>query len=346
MSDFQLQCPAPRDPQDVIVMAHGGGGRMSQRLLDEVFLPLFSNPALEARHDSALIEESGRLAVSTDTFVVTPWRFPGGDIGSLAVHGTVNDLAMAGARPVALTAGFVLEEGFPLEDLRFVVSSMAEAAAAVGVPIVAGDTKVVERGKGDGVYINTSGVGRVLPGASISPAGVRPGDVVLVSGDLGRHGAAVMTSREGLELDAGVTSDSASVVEPALALIEAGIPVRCLRDATRGGFATVLNEIAALSKVEIMVDEASVPISGEVSGVCELLGLDPMYVACEGRFVAFVPAEHADLTLTVLRQHKVSEGAARVGVVREGRPGVVLRTILGVDRAQDLLSGQQLPRIC
>jgi hydrogenase expression/formation protein HypE len=253
---------------------------------------------------------------------------------------------MAGARPLALTAGFVLEEGFPLECLREVVASMARAASESGVRVVAGDTKVVERGHGDGVYVNTTGVGLVLPNAAISPSSVRPGDVVLVSGDLGRHGTAVMTSREGLELDSDLSSDSASVSAAALALLEAGLPVRCMRDPTRGGLASVLNEIAAASGVCLRIHEALVPVREDVAGVCELLGLDPLYVASEGRFSVFLAPEGEEEALRVLRGFEVSQGACRVGEAAEGSAGVLLRTTLGVDRILDLLSGEQLPRIC
>lgn len=344
MSGFPA-CPVPGVP-DIVVPAHGGGGRMTQRLMDQVILPALGDSGPEGLHDAATFAASGMIAVSTDSFVVTPWRFPGGDIGSLAVHGTVNDLAMAGARALALTAGFVLEEGFPLQSLREVVSSMARAARECGVRIVAGDTKVVERGHGDGVYVNTTGVGLVLEGSSISPSSVQPGDVVLVSGDLGRHGTAVMTSREGLELDSDLSSDSASVSAPALALLDAGLPVRCMRDPTRGGLASVLNEIAATSQVRIRIHEDRVPVRADVAGVCELLGLDPLYVACEGRFSVFVAPEAEEEALRILRSYEVSAGACRIGEVEEGASGVLLRTTLGVDRILDLLSGEQLPRIC
>lgn len=342
LTEFRLACPIPYAPTDVIQMAHGGGGRVAQRLLDTVFFPAFSNPSLEARHDASAIGEG--LAVSTDAFVVSPWRFPGGDIGSLAVHGTVNDLAMGGARALALTAAFVLEEGMPIEELSQIVHSMQAAAIDAGVTIAAGDTKVVERGKGDGVYIATTGVGRVV--SRIDPRGVLPGDLVLVSGDVGRHGAAVMSVREGLALDTPILSDSAAVHEPALALLDAGIQVRCLRDPTRGGLASILNEIARASNVGIRIEEGRVPVQEDVAGVCELFGLDPLYVACEGRFVAFVAPEDADRALAVMRRHPVSSQAVRIGVVI-GDPGqVTLLSRIGVERVLDLLSGEQLPRIC
>lgn len=319
---------------------------MSQRLVEGVFLPALGGADPRALHDAAVLEAKGLTAVSTDSFVVAPWRFPGGTIGSLAVHGSVNDLAMAGARTIALTAAFILEEGFPIASLAEVVQDMGEAARAAGAMIAAGDTKVVERGKGDGIYITTTGIGEVLAGASISPASAAPGDQVIVSGDLGRHGAAVMTSREGLELETPIVSDSACVAEPALALIREGIAVRCMRDATRGGLATVLHEIAVSSQVEIALDEAAIPVDGGVAAVCELLGLDPLYVACEGRFAAIVAQDDAPRALEILRRFQVSEGACLAGRVRIGPPGLVMRTRLGVDRILDLLSGEQLPRIC
>lgn len=342
MTDFKLGCPRPIEPDEVVVMAHGGGGRVAQRLLETIFYPRLQNPALDQRHDAATFEN---FAMTTDSFVVTPWKFPGGDIGSLAVHGSVNDLAMAGARPTALTASFILEEGFSLRDLECLVDSMARAASEVPVPIVAGDTKVVERGKCDGIFINTTGIG-VLRIAPAIPTGVRPGDQVIVSGDVGRHGAAVMTSREGLALDQEIESDSASLVASVMALYDAGIQPVCMRDATRGGLASILNEIATASGTEIRLDEAAIPVSDPVASVCELLGLDPLYVACEGRFVLFVKAEQASTALDVLRGFDVSAGACRIGEAALGPPRVVLRTRYGVDRLLDLLSGEQLPRIC
>lgn len=283
--------------------------------------------------------------MTTDGFVVTPWRFPGGDIGSLAVHGSINDLAMAGAKPLALSAAFILEEGFPVADLASVVESMRRAADQAGVAVVTGDTKVVERGKGDGVYVVTTGLGAVL-GKPPSPKRVRPGDAVIVSGDLGRHGAAVMSAREGLDLETPVLSDSASVVQPALALKESGIDVHCLRDATRGGIASILNEIALSAELGIVTDEASIPIADDVHGICELLGLDPLYLACEGRFVAFVPASDAEHALAVLRRFAVSREAASIGFVDTVSGSVRSRSRIGVERIVDLMSGEQLPRIC
>lgn len=345
MNPSDLICPVPKTTSDIVVTAHGGGGRVAQRLLNDIFYPLLRNQSLDERHDAAAIPGQDGLVLSTDTFVVNPWKFPGGNIGSLAVHGTVNDLAMAGAKPLALSAGFVLEEGFSLESLREVVAAMATAAEEAGVPIVAGDTKVVERGKGDGVFINTAGIGRRLSQRAPLPKEVRPGDKVIVSGDIGRHGMAIMACREGLQLDSEIFSDSASVLAPVMDLVEAGAAVHCLRDPTRGGLASVLCEIAGEAGLAVHLDEALIPVEDNVAGACELLGLDPLYVACEGRFVAFVEPEDEGLTLEVMRRHAVSAGARTIGEVRTGK-GVFLKTQIGVDRVIDLLSGEQLPRIC
>ncbi|HLO68228.1 MAG TPA: hydrogenase expression/formation protein HypE [Holophaga sp.] len=345
--DFQLQCPVPLR-HDTIQMAHGGGGRAMRDLLEAVMLPAFRNPALEARHDAAVVEAGGaRLAFTTDTYVVRPRFFPGGDIGELAVYGTVNDLAMAGARPLFLSAGMVLEEGLPIEELKRVVESMRRAADRCGVTIVTGDTKVVDRGKGDGIFINTAGIGLVPEGLALGPASVRPGDAVLVSGDLGRHGVAVMSVREGIAFQTAVESDCGPLHGLASALLEGGVGVRCLRDATRGGLAAVLNEIATDAKVGVEAREEAIPVLPGVAGACELLGLDPFYVACEGRMVAFVAGADAPRALELLRGRPEGAGAALIGEVTEAHPGtVVLRTPLGTRRVLDLLSGEQLPRIC
>lgn len=340
------QCPIPSVETDCVQLAHGGAGRVAKRLLEELFLQLLSNPPLDERHDSAVIETRGPLAVTTDGFVVRPWRFPGGDIGSLSVHGTVNDLAMAGARPIAMTASFILEEGFPLSSLREIVQSMAGAARSAGISVVAGDTKVVERGRGDGIYIGASGVGEVVAKDPVSPKHVKPGDAILLSGDLGRHGIAVMAARDRLEIGCKLESDAAAVHVPVLALIRSGVPVRCLRDVTRGGLATILNEIAHDSGCGVGITEAEIPVNEDVHAVCEILGLDPLYVACEGRFVAFVPQESAPRALEVLRAHDVSSDARLIGTVGDGPPVVTMVNRLGVPRILDLLSGEQLPRIC
>jgi hydrogenase expression/formation protein HypE len=287
------------------------------------------------------------VALTTDGYVVRPMFFPGGDLGSLAVHGTVNDLAMSGARAVGLSAGFILEEGLLMETLWRVVRSMAAAAAACGVPVVTGDTKVVDRGKGDGIFITTAGLGRIDHDLVIAPASVRAGDAVIVSGDLGRHGMAVMAVREGLEFESAIESDSASVADPALALTDAGLTVHCLRDLTRGGLTAALNEIAGAAGLAIEVEEAAVPVRGDVAAACEILGLDPLGVACEGRFVAFVPAAEAERALAVMRRFPVGAGAARVGTVAAAPAGrVILASRIGARRILDLPAGEQLPRIC
>ncbi|KFA89421.1 hydrogenase expression/formation protein HypE [Archangium violaceum] len=346
--DLALSCPVPLQRHTTVQLAHGGGGRLMRQLLEDLFLEAFRSPALAERHDGAVVPLGAeRLAFTTDSYVVTPRFFPGGDIGKLAVYGTVNDLAMTGAKPLYLSAGFILEEGLSLDELRRVVASMREAARECGVEIVTGDTKVVDRGKADGLFINTSGVGRVSEGVSVHPRRVRPGDAVLVSGDVGRHGIAVLSVREGLAFETPVASDCASLAPLVAALLEAGVEVHCLRDTTRGGLATALNEIALDAGVGLEVDEPAVPVDESVAGACELLGLDPLYVACEGRMVVFVPEPQAERAREVLCRHPLGAVAARIGRVTEGPRGMVsLRTRLGGQRLLDLLSGEQLPRIC
>jgi len=343
-----LSCPLPQPVIDRIVLAHGGGGRLTNQLIESVFLSAFSNSALESRHDGAVLSANGaHLAMTTDTYVVQPLVFPGGTIGDLAVNGTVNDLAMCGARPLALSAGFVLEEGLPMETLRTIVASMREAARAAEVPIVTGDTKVVDKGKGDGLFLNTAGIGVVVAPKPVGPESVRPGDAVLVSGDLGAHGIAILSVRNGLEFEGAVRSDTAPLWPAVEALLEAGIEVHCLRDLTRGGLSSALNEIASVARLRITVEEALIPVSDVVRGACELLGLDPLYVANEGRFVAFVPGNEADHALEVLCSQPVATGVVRAGTVHEDSAGIVtLRSRIGGNRVLDMLSGEQLPRIC
>lgn len=345
---FEPACPLPISGKQTVQLAHGGGGRLMQELIQDVFLRAFHNPMLVPLHDGATWPiEKGTLAFTTDSYVVRPLFFPGGDIGSLAVNGTINDLAMCGAKPLYLSAGFILEEGLSLDILQRVVNSMAEAARAAGVPIVTGDTKVVDRGKGDGIFINTAGVGLVPTGVRVLPALIQPGDAILVSGDLGSHGVAVLSVREGLRFDGNVESDSAPVHHIVADLIDSGIEIHCLRDLTRGGLASVLNELAAAAKLGMVVEEPTIPVSEPVRGACELLGLDPLYVANEGRFVAMVPMQQAEATLAVMRRHETSRHAAHMGVVTDRDPAmVVLRTVVGTHRVLDLLSGEQLPRIC
>jgi hydrogenase expression/formation protein HypE len=338
----------PKVKEERVTLAHGAGGKATHTLIEAVFLDAFRNPLLEALDDGATFSVGdARLAFTTDTFVVSPLFFPGGDIGDLAVNGTVNDLAVCGARPLFLSAGFVLEEGFPVADLQRITASMARAAAAAGVQVVTGDTKVVQRGKGDGCYVNTAGVGVVTRDLALSAAAVRPGDVVLVSGPIGDHGVTIMLARGELDIEADLESDTAPLHGLTDALLDAAPGVRVMRDATRGGVATILNEIAVASQVAVVVDEPAMPVRPEVMGASELLGIDPMYVASEGRLVAVAPPEQADAALAALRAHPLGAGAAVVGEVRDDPPGIVLlRTTFGGTRIVDMLVGDPLPRIC
>lgn len=331
-----------------IDMSHGSGGKAMAQLVDEVFVKAFANPLLEQRNDQAMFEvAAGRMVVTTDSYVVSPLFFPGGDIGSLAVHGTVNDIAMAGAKPLYLTAGFIIEEGFALKDLDRIVMSMAEAARAAGVAIVTGDTKVVERGKGDGVFINTTGIGVVPPGVSPSGDRARPGDAVLVSGTVGDHGVAVMSTREGLSFETSILSDSAALHGLVAAMVAAVPGIHVMRDPTRGGLATTLNEIARQSGVGMVLSEASIPVREEVAAACELLGLDPLYVANEGKLVAICAPEDAETLLNVMKSHPLGADAAVIGTVREDSHRFVqLETTFGGKRIADWLAGEQLPQIC
>jgi hydrogenase expression/formation protein HypE len=344
---FALSCPIPDPGGDIIELAHGGGGLLMHRLIDRMIRPGFGLPEDGVAHDGAVFEVgSARLAFTTDSYVVRPLFFPGGDIGSLAVNGTVNDLAMCGAQPLYLSVGLILEEGLPIAQLQRVVASMRKAADAAGVRLVTGDTKVVERGKGDGVYINTAGVGAVRSGVALEPRRVRPGDAVLLSGDIGRHGIAVMAAREGFGFEGDIASDCAPLAATVMRLIDVGIELHCLRDPTRGGLATTLVEIAQAGGVVIRIDESSIAISEPVRGACELLGLDPLYVANEGRFVAFVPQHAAETALAVLRGGPAGASAAIIGRVEASGRAVLLDGMIGGTRALDMLSGEQLPRIC
>jgi len=343
-----LACPALLRENDIVLLAHGGGGTLMHRLIQDVFLARFNGTNSNAPHDATVINVgSTRWAFTTDSFVVSPLFFPGGDIGSLAVHGTVNDLAMSGAKPLFLSAGFILEEGLPIDQLRRIVDSMSVAASACGVQVVTGDTKVVDRGKGDGVYINTSGIGLIEHNREIVPGSVRAGDAVIVSGDLGRHGIAIMAQREGLEFETTIESDSASVAGAVQELLKNGIEVHCLRDLTRGGLASALNEIASGAGVDIELNERDIPVRDDVHSACELLGFDPLYVACEGRFVAFVPREASEKAIAVLQSDPSGTFARIIGrVLPSDRPSVVMNTRIGAARIVDMLSGEQLPRIC
>lgn len=347
---WNLSCPVPAGPEGIVQLAHGSGGRWMQRLLDEVILPALGNPILDVRHDSAVLEAKAlarRLAFTTDSYVVRPLFFPGGDIGSLAVNGTLNDLAMSGARPLWLSAGFILEEGLAIESLACVCKSMRRAADAAGVAIVTGDTKVVDRGKGDGIYINTAGIGAIEHNQTWAPQQVRPEDVILVSGDIGRHGAAIITAREGIEFDTTLESDCAALAGLVLDLLDRGVVAHCLRDLTRGGLASTLVEIAEASGTSICLEEDAIPVDERVRGVCEILGLDPLHVACEGRFIAIVPPEQSERALNAMNAQPLGHGGRRIGVVGHSEPGLVtLRNRIGTERIVDMLSGEQLPRIC
>ena len=345
MKDF-LSCPVPQTPQKTVTLGHGSGGVLMRRLIRDIFLAAFPDPALHDEHDGAILKPCrGKLAFATDSFVIRPIFFPGGDIGSLAVHGTANDLAMCGAQPLYLSCGFIIEEGCDIEDLETVTKSMARAAREIGLRIVTGDTKVVERGKGDAIYINTAGVGRVVASQPILPSRVRPGDAVILSGDVGAHGAAILSVREGLRFDTKLVSDAAHLWPQVKSLLASQAEIHCLRDLTRGGLAAALNEIAEKAACAVAVEEELISVRPEVEGACEMFGLDPLSLACEGRFIAFVPAGYERKALKALKSARCA--AAIVGEVREGPAGEVrLKTSLGVERILDAPSGEALPRIC
>lgn len=344
-------CPVPVSQYDRVLLGHGSGGRLSADLVQRLFLPAFRNDILARLEDQAVCDlaphASGRIAFTTDSFVVKPIFFPGGDIGSLAINGTVNDLAMGGATPLFLSAAFILEEGLPMEDLRRIAASMRAAGDAAGVTLVAGDTKVVDRGKGDQVFITTAGVGVVPDGVSLSVSACRPGDRVVVSGTIGDHGIAIMSVREGLEFETVLESDTAPLSGLTRVMLEACPDIRCMRDPTRGGVSSTMHEIATASGVGVMLDEAAIPMRGEVRGACEILGLDPLYVANEGKLVAVVPPASADRLVQVMQAHPLGSSSAIVGEIVEAHPGmVVMRSRVGGTRVVTMLAGEQLPRIC
>lgn len=344
----ELSCGIPFHRHDKVLLAHGGGGKLMQQLLHGVVRKHFKSPFLATEHDAAVLPiPTGKIAFTTDTYVVRPLFFPGGDIGKLAVFGTVNDLAMAGARPLYLSVGMILEEGFPIESLERIVCSMEKAAQECGVEIVTGDTKVVERGKGDGIFINTAGVGVMKHALSIEPSSVRENDAIILSGDLGRHGIAIMAARENLEFETTLQSDCAPLANLVQDLLESGIEIHCMRDLTRGGLASALNEIAHCGRYSISIEEDQIPIEAEVRGACEMLGLDPLYVANEGRMVAFIPKDQVHRAIEVMRRHPVGAQASQIGKVIVGSTNrVSIKSRIGVSRILDLLSGEQLPRIC
>ena len=348
MTEFKLSCPTPLDYEQ-IVMAHGGGGRLMQQLLDNIIHPSFNNPVLNQQHDSAVLPfKNGKLAFTTDSYVIKPLFFPGGDIGKLAVCGTLNDLAMSGAKPLYLSCSLIIEEGLPIADLQKILNAMQQAAIDAGVHIVTGDTKVVDRGKGDGIYINTAGVGLIEHDLQIQPQAIQNGDAIIINSDLGRHGIAVMLEREGLNFQHPILSDCVNLAGMVQDLLAASIDIHCLRDATRGGLASILLELAAHSGQHFEIAEAHLPIQESVRSACEILGFDPLYVANEGCFALFVPAAQADMSLEILKKHPHNHQARQIGTVMQQIPNgrLTLRTTLGISRTLALLSGEQLPRIC
>ena len=340
-------CPMPLRDHPLIVMGHGGGGQLSAELIEHLFVPAFGDGELAELADAAVLDPGGLISFSTDTFVVRPRFFPGGNIGELAVNGTVNDVAMRGAVPRYLSVGLILEEGLPLAELGVIVESMAAAAAHAGVTIVTGDTKVVDRGHGDGIYVNTTGIGTLRDGADIRPQRAEPGDVIIVSGNVGDHGMAIMSVREGLEFETSIVSDTAALNHMINDVLDTGTDVHVLRDPTRGGLAASLNEIAGAADVGVLIDEQAIPVDRTVAAACEILGMDPMYVANEGKVVAFVPAADADRVLEAMRSHPEGLNATIIGEVTSTHRGMVAaRTPLGSTRVVDMQIGEQLPRIC
>ncbi|NMF58620.1 hydrogenase expression/formation protein HypE [Pseudanabaena yagii] len=348
MSLEQISCPIAFQQYPQILLAHGGGGRLTHQLISEMFAPAFGMGD-RAQQDAVTISLTGqKLAFTTDSYVVKPLFFAGGDIGTLAVNGSVNDLAMVGAKPLYLSAGFILEEGLPMETLWRVVQSMRQAAEIAGVQIVTGDTKVVDRGKGDGIFINTSGIGAIATDLEIAPHSIREGDVILLNGDIGRHGIAIMAAREGLEFETEIQSDCMALADLVMALLEGGVEIHAMRDLTRGGLATSLNELASTANINITIEESAIAVQEDVRAVCEILGLDPLYVANEGRFVAFVPESEVEKAIAIVRSFPEAGGQMRVigRVGDRGQAIVSMRGQIGVSRILSMLSGEQLPRIC
>jgi len=345
---FNLQCPIPLNDYPRVTMAHGGGGKLTQQLISDMFAPLFDNDFLRAQHDGAVLPTDGKkIAFTTDSHVIQPLFFPGGDIGTLAVYGTVNDLAMCGARPLYLSLSFIIEEGLPMETLWKIAQSIKAAAEKAEVEIVTGDTKVIDRTKGDDIFINTSGVGVIEHDGRIEPAAIREGDVIILNGDIGRHGIAVLAQRQGLEFESQIQSDCAALNGIVLNLLEAGLEIHCLRDLTRGGLASALVEISGTAKRHITLDEEAIPVHKDVKGACEILGFDPMFVANEGKFIAFVPEADVDKALAIMRAHPLGRDSAIIGRVdNKDDHRVVAKNAFGGSRIIDMFSGEQLPRIC
>lgn len=345
---FTLSCPIPISDYPKVLLAHGGGGRLMQNLIDKMFRPAFNNSLLAQNHDSTVLDIKGTMiAFTTDSYVVKPLFFPGGDIGTLAVNGTVNDLAMSGAEPAYISLGMIIEEGFSMDELWRIVQSINNAAKEAGVEIVTGDTKVVDKGKGDGVFINTSGIGFVKNELSITPKEIKDGDVIILNGDIGRHGIAIMAKREGLEFESTIESDCAPLNGIVKKIIDAGIKPHCMRDLTRGGLSSTLNELAESSGLELVIEETAIPVREDVQGACEILGFDPLYVANEGKFVAIVSPEYAQKCLSIMRSHALGSESSIIGnVTKSSKPCVKLKNRIGTMRILDMLSGEQLPRIC
>ena len=345
----KLNCPLPINDYDTVTIAHGGGGKLMNNLIDKLFMYYLSNNYINNKHDGAIfLTEGKKLAFSTDSYVVNPVFFPGGNIGELAVYGTVNDLSMCGAKPLYLSLGLIIEEGFLIKNLEKIIISIKKACEKTGVKIITGDTKVVDKGKGDGIFINTAGIGIVRDDVNISPSRIEEGDVILLNGDIGRHGIAIMTTRENLDIDSTIESDCAPLNSVVQKLIEAGIEIHCLRDLTRGGLGSALNEIASQAQFEIEIEEKSINVIEEVKGVCEILGFDPVHVANEGRFIAIVKNKDAEKTLGILRKEKEGEYSSVLGTVKGKKKNglVALKSLMGASRILDMISGEQLPRIC
>ncbi len=344
---FQLNCPIPLSDYPRITMAHGGGGKLSHQLISEMFQPLFDNEFLSAEHDGVVLPTDGKkIAFTTDSHVIQPLFYPGGDIGSLAVYGTINDLAMCGARPLYLSLSFILEEGLPMEILWRVVQSIKAASERAGVKIVTGDTKVINRANGEELFINTSGIGVVEHDMKIQPASIKSGDHIILNGDVGRHGIAIMAHREGLEFESEIKSDCAPLNGIVQSLLDEKIPIHCMRDLTRGGLVSALVEISQSAKKRIEIDETKIPLREDVRGACEILGFDPLFVANEGKFVAFVPAEFSEQALRIIKKHPLATDAVVIGWVTDGESRVVAKNDFGGTRLLDMFSGEQLPRIC
>ena len=346
--EFQLSCPIPKSEYEKVLLAHGGGGTLTHQLISKIFLNQFGNEYLNQLHDGAIFEINGsKFAFTTDSYVVKPIFFPGGNIGELAINGTVNDIAVCGAKPLFISAGFIIEEGFEIEELWKIVLSMKEAADKAGVMIVTGDTKVVEKGKGDKIFINTSGIGLIYDGVNISPKNVKVGDVIILNGKIAEHGITIMSEREGLEFETKIESDTAPLSGLVEEIFKVTKRISVMRDPTRGGLASALNEIASSANVKIEIYEKEIPVSDEVLGACEILGLDPLYIANEGKILVFVDESEAEKVLNAMKQNPYGKGSRIIGRVTEkGSPLVTMKTLISSTRIVDMISGEQLPRIC